>query len=92
MKRYIWQKKLDEIVYTVTNPRSQIKHSCLLFAKAKDKITDNSIKKMFEAFRNSDVCRVTGKTPLDTRHLSLLRWLIIHPHILLRPGKTSNEN
>ena len=43
MKRYIWQKRLAETGYAVTNPRSQIKNSCLLFVKAKDKTTDNSI-------------------------------------------------
>ena len=43
MKRYIWQKRLAETGCAVTNPRSQIKYSCLLFAKAKHKITDNSI-------------------------------------------------
>ena len=52
MKRYIWQKRLAETGCAVTNPRSQIKYSCLLFAKAKDKTTDNSIKKMFKASRN----------------------------------------
>ena len=43
MKRYIWQKRLAETGYAVTNPFNQVKHSCLLFAKAKDKTTDNSI-------------------------------------------------
>lgn len=39
----MWRKRLAETRSAVTNPLSQIKNSCLLFAKAKDKTTDNSI-------------------------------------------------
>jgi len=58
MKRYIWQKRLAETGYAVTNPRSQIKHSCLLFVKAKDKITDNSIKCSADPLWSAAACPV----------------------------------
>ena len=86
MKRYIWQKRLAETGYAVTNPRSQIKNSCLLFVKVKYKITDNSINVV------PIPCGRQQPAPYLMRGQGINPRSTISDLFGLRHGKIGNEN